>query len=88
MYNEGQRYTSLLIQINTDATQVAIDEAGDRKLDKVVQMFQNGKFMELFMWYGSDGVLMVTHANYSDGVWNRLVWPGGATQVRTVVNSQ
>ena len=71
-----------MIQITMNSTQVALDESGDRKLDKVVQMSQNGKFIPLFMWYGSDEVLMATYANYSDGVWHGLVWPGGATQVK------
>ena len=61
--------------------QVAINEVGDRKGNRVVQMHQNGGFTHLFMWHGADEVLAVIYANYSDGKWHGLAWPGGATLV-------
>ena len=63
--------------------QVATNEVGDRKGNRMIQMWQNSKQIPMFKWDGADEMLTITYTNYSDGVWHGLIWPGGATQVRS-----
>ena len=66
--------------------QVATNEVGDRKTDRLIQMWQNSELIPMFEWDGANEKLTVAYTNYSDGEWHGLFWPGGATQVRNTTN--
>ena len=61
--------------------QVSINDVGDRLVDQVIQIYQNGAFVPLLIWRAAEGRMEIAYSNYSRVGWDDIIWSGGTTTV-------
>ena len=51
-------------------------------MDHTVHIYQNGKFLPIMHYNAVAESAEITYADFNDGAWQGLVWPGGSDEVK------